>query len=63
MNILRPLFQVTTFHHCHVFISVLFLSEGRVGEACKPSNKVLLFLPRPHPHKVYVATPLTLSFV
>jgi len=52
MNILWPLFQATTFHHCHIFISVLFLLEGRVGEACEPSNKVMFFLPRLHPHSV-----------
>jgi len=62
MNILRPLFQATTFHHCHIFISVLFLSEGRVGEACEPSNKVMFFLPPPHAHKVFVASPMTFSF-
>ena len=62
MNILRPLLQATNFHHCRIFISVLFLSGGRVGEACEPYNKIIFFLPPPHLHKVYVVCHMTFSF-
>lgn len=61
-NVLRPLFQAITFHHCHIFISVLFLSEGRVGKACEPSNKIMFFIPRPHRHKVYVTSSMIFLF-
>jgi hypothetical protein len=54
-----PLSQ-STFVHSNVFTSILFLSEGRAGEAWEPSNKMTLLLPSPN--KVSLACLVTFLF-